>query len=202
MKRTILGPADYRDMPWKNGLGVTCEIWREPADVAKDFDWRVSVADVKENGPFSFFQGYTRLINTLEGKGMRLTVDGQKSGDLKQYEPFAFSGDSRVESELIDGPIRDFNLIYRAGAHRARLEWLNLSAPRSFASQADWILMYAVRGLEIRAAGSSVELEGGHTLLLTNEEARPEVVTLAPAPGAAAGEKCCCLIEITKEARP
>ncbi len=38
-------------MPWKNGGGVTTEICVSPPSGA--FDWRVSIATVNADGPFS-----------------------------------------------------------------------------------------------------------------------------------------------------
>ncbi|UQZ91137.1 hypothetical protein C4J81_02580 [Deltaproteobacteria bacterium Smac51] len=195
MKHTILKPEDYRNMPWKNGLGTTCEILREPADDSQPFDWRISVADIKENGPFSIFSGYTRIINTLEGSGMRLMVDGVDSGDLKQYDPFVFSGDSQVESELIDGTIRDFNLIYRASVCKGRLQWLNVSGPRAFCSQADHIIIYAVKGIKVAAADFTAQLNDNHTLRVDNDEAALTAFRLTPARGD--GDRFCCLIELS-----
>lgn len=184
MEYKILGPNDYKNMPWKNGGGTTCEILREPAGDSLPFDWRVSIADIKANGPFSLFQGYSRVINTLEGAGMRLTVDGQKSGDLTRYIPFAFSGESTVESELINGPIRDFNLIYRTAACQARLEWRNTDA--TFITQANHLIIYAVG--QITVNGISINLPAAHTLHITG----PQTINIG-------AQDYYCLIELTAQ---
>lgn len=52
----ILTTQDYRNMPWKNGQGSTLELARSHGEGLDDFDWRVSIADVKTAGSFSFFQ--------------------------------------------------------------------------------------------------------------------------------------------------
>ena len=50
----LLKPADYVRMPWKNGGGQTTEIVVHPAGATlAEFDWRVSIADVDADGPFS-----------------------------------------------------------------------------------------------------------------------------------------------------
>ena len=52
----LLTPNDYRSMPWKNGAGRTTEIAVHPAGAALDaFAWRVSIADIERDGPFSRF---------------------------------------------------------------------------------------------------------------------------------------------------
>ena len=56
----ILRHEDYKVMPWKNGGGITTEIWVSPEGsglAGVPFDWRVSIADVATDGPFSKFAG-------------------------------------------------------------------------------------------------------------------------------------------------
>ncbi len=74
----VLSPADYRRMPWKNGGGHTTEIAAFPAGAGlASFVWRVSIADVLQDGPFSPFPGIDRTLVLLEGEGMRLSGDGR-----------------------------------------------------------------------------------------------------------------------------
>ena len=101
-------------MPWKNGGGVTTEIWVSPPGsglAGAPFDWRVSIADVASDGPFSKFAGYDRHIMLLNGRGMRLETDENGVIDLALYRPAAFSGDWTIVGKLSDGPVRDFNLM-------------------------------------------------------------------------------------------
>lgn len=114
--------ADYTLMPWKNGAGMTREILRFPPHEA-DFQWRLSMADVAQSGAFSPYQGYQRLLSVLRGNGMTLRIDGAPAVTLYQFDTQAFCGDSRVDSELIDGPLLDFNLIYQPERVNATLSW-------------------------------------------------------------------------------
>lgn len=75
MKTQLIARADYRRVPWKNGLGFTEEIYREPADLSLPFWWRISIATVAQNGEFSLFDGYERIISVLDGAGMCLRID-------------------------------------------------------------------------------------------------------------------------------
>src|SRR6185369_11614525 len=69
----LLTPSDYRPMPWKNGGGRTIEIAVHPVGATLDaFQWRVSIADIERDGPFSRFPGIDRTIVLLEGAGMHL----------------------------------------------------------------------------------------------------------------------------------
>ncbi len=58
----------------ENGQGSTLEL-HSHGEGLDDFDWRVSIADVKAAGAFSFFQNRQRIIGVLEGEGLTLHVD-------------------------------------------------------------------------------------------------------------------------------
>lgn len=61
----IIRPDAWVEQPWKNGRGVTAEVWRTPTGT--DFDVRVSVARVTGDGPFSTFDGFDRWSCLIEG---------------------------------------------------------------------------------------------------------------------------------------
>jgi environmental stress-induced protein Ves len=67
------GPLDYARMPWKNGGGQTTEIAVSAGASLADFDWRVSIAEINADGPFSAFAGVDRTLVLLSGAGVRLT---------------------------------------------------------------------------------------------------------------------------------
>jgi environmental stress-induced protein Ves len=61
----VLRLSDYKRMPWKNDGGVTLEIAVLPsASSAGDFDWRISMATVAADGPFSVFPAIKPLRPT------------------------------------------------------------------------------------------------------------------------------------------
>ena len=107
----VIRPSEYRVMPWKNGGGVTTEIYASPPSGA--FDWRVSIATVNADGPFSAFTGYERHIMTLSGEGMALDIEGRGKFTLEPLQPFSFSGDAKVHGSLLQGAVMDFNLMVR-----------------------------------------------------------------------------------------
>lgn len=124
-------------MPWKNGLGTTAEIAIDPpgADLGSRFRWRLSIATVQGSGPFSTFSGYERTIMLIEGRGMDLAVGSASPRRLdRPFEPFVFPGDAPVECSLIDGPVRDFNLMVdRSLLHSHTEVWQLGSLPRAIA---------------------------------------------------------------------
>lgn len=129
----ILRRDDYKVMPWKNGGGITTEIAVDPPDGGfggAGFRWRVSIADVAQDGPFSKFSGYDRHIMLLEGKGMRLETEEAGVLDLAQpYRPVPFSGDWTVTGRLVQGPVRDFNLMIDRAHGKGSLTCQKLAAP-------------------------------------------------------------------------
>lgn len=95
--------------PWKNGGGFTREIALCADD--RGLIWRLSVADVERPGPFSLFEGKSRVLTVIEGAGLRLVL--QRSViDARPGLPVRFSGDLPIDCVLVEGPVRDFNLIY------------------------------------------------------------------------------------------
>jgi len=112
----IFLPASQRAaQPWKNGGGVTREVAAFPPGAGMDaFDWRVSIADVASDGPFSLFPEIDRTLTILTGDGIALDLDGLTSR-LLPGRPFAFPGDKPASATLLGGPVTDLNVMSRRG---------------------------------------------------------------------------------------
>lgn len=96
-------------IPWKNGGGITREIaaYRKGENII----WRLSMADVESDGPFSMFPGLTRILTVIQGK--RITLKMPHIVIEAAYGvPVSFDGGLSTDSKLIDGPIRDLNVMY------------------------------------------------------------------------------------------
>ena len=119
--RTRVIPANtYRRERWKNQLGWTREIARSPG--AGDWDWRMSIAEIEEDAPFSRFDGIERELVLLSGNGLKLQFDdGEVRELLPPHERLRFAGERAVTGVLVDGPTQDFNLMWRRDAIQARL---------------------------------------------------------------------------------
>jgi environmental stress-induced protein Ves len=152
MTGRVLRPDDYQVMPWKNGGGTTTEIWKA-SSLAGEMLWRLSIADVASDGSFSLFPGIDRWIMVIEGNGMELMVEGQDVRRLHQFEPFAFSGDDNTGCRLIEGSIRDFNLMVARSYGSGSLRVSHL-APAAIAAFAENVAaIHVLRG--------GIELESG-----------------------------------------
>lgn len=104
-----LTQADYTRQPWKNGKGVTVELAR--ADRGGGMLWRLSMATVAEDGPFSLFPGVERNLTVLTGPGFRLVGEGIAL-DCLPLRPVAFPGDVQVRAEGTNGQTStDFNVM-------------------------------------------------------------------------------------------
>jgi environmental stress-induced protein Ves len=124
MAFTILRDAGYRRLRCKNGLGETAEVAIAPAGAAlDDFDWRVSMARVEVDGPFSPFAGIDRTLSILAGGGLHLAPQGAVAVDLGPVSaPYSFAGDVPCAASLLEGPVTDLNVMSRRGRcwHRVR----------------------------------------------------------------------------------
>lgn len=105
---------DVLPTPWRNGCGVTRELVAWPDSLA--WQWRASVAEVVQSGPFSIFAGVQRWFAVLQGDGVCLTVDGYLHRLVKSAAPLAFDGAALTSCELLGGATQDFNLMLQDGA--------------------------------------------------------------------------------------
>lgn len=104
-----LTPADYTRQPWKNGRGITTELWRLERD--GQLLVRLSRAAVVEDGPFSLFPGIERNLTVLSGPGFRLSGEGYDFR-CEPLVPVAFPGDlALTATETLGMQSDDFNVM-------------------------------------------------------------------------------------------
>jgi environmental stress-induced protein Ves len=116
----VVASNQYRRERWKNQLGWTREIARSPEQ--GDWDWRLSIAEIEHDAPFSRFDGIERELVLLSGNGLRLRFDdGTAQTLLPPHARARFAGERSVTGELIDGPTQDFNLMWRRDRIDAQL---------------------------------------------------------------------------------
>lgn len=189
---TQINPKQFISMPWKNGMGITWELARQEALDGNAFSWRISIAEVGTDGPFSLYQGYQRIIGTLEGEGMLLEVDKTSAKEVGRFELFAFSGSSEVNCSLVKGAIRDFNIIYRPDLCRVRAQWLNSHSPSRFISSATCTFIYAVQAISVTQGEYAATIEAGAACLVENRDNSALDWTVAgKIPNS--GVTCCCV---------
>lgn len=173
----VLNPSDYKEMRWKNGQGSTTElaVFREENPLESSsipFEWRVSIAQVPTDGPFSRFEGIDRVILVLEGPGMRLVHEegSHEEGTqarLYPLEPYAFSGDWTTTGLLEGGPVVDFNVMTRRGKWTSSVKVIREANERVplMDTDAHVVLVYCLAG------GANVRITTGRITASDRKEA-------------------------------
>lgn len=161
---TAFSLAQLPAVPWKNGGGTTREITCWPADSDMEtFDWRISVARIDRDGPFSAFDGIDRVITLLDGAGVRL--GGVRLGGVhhtlsQPLTPYPFDGAAPVYGELIDGPCEDLNTMSRRGRIDAEVRVLQATTRVPDAPAGMLLAVHSVWQIE-GADGRSMRLAPG-----------------------------------------
>lgn len=146
---TLLIPyASLETAPWKNGAGSTSEIAAAPAGAdLDDFDWRVSLATVAQDGPFSVYPGVDRSLALVQGPGAILDIDGDSRFALNEDDPvIEFQGESEIVATLGGAPTTDFNVMTRRTRCHHRLGRRILSGISEFAPRGDVTILFLADG--------------------------------------------------------
>nr|AGU10749.1 HutD [uncultured organism] len=154
---TVLIPfAGLSPVPWKNGGGSTIELAVGPPDAGiDDFDWRVSLATIAEDGAFSQFPGVDRTLALVDGHGMTLQIDGEPAL-ISDAEPVvAFDGGSDVSAKLNRGPTLDFNAMSRSERCWHQFGRRRLSGDSTFVARADVTVLFLAEGDSLQLASDN-----------------------------------------------
>ena len=170
MALRVLHPREYRRTRWKNDGGWTTEIASEPMpDPAQGFRWRVSIADIESDGPFSAFPGIERDLLLLAGTGIELDINDAAPMRLDQrFQRVHFAGEDAVGCRLLAGPTRDFNVMARRGVVSAEVHARPLNGTMLvFVEPGDTWLIHVFAGQAgIRSGVETVAAETSETLLV------------------------------------
>ena len=160
-----LAKSDYRVMPWANGLGQTVEMIRHEDSDGKLL-FRISMATVTEDGPFSLFPDIERNLTVLSGDGFDLVEDD--SG--VQYHaglltPVAFAGDVAVTAKNVTATCHDFNVMTRRGLPKPAV-WMEQNAMTVLPlSEGQQLALFALSPTRVQAKKEVFTLKQ-HDLLL------------------------------------
>lgn len=181
--------------PWANGRGETLEVLRLERDGA--LLWRLSVATVVEDGPFSLLPDLERCLTVISGEGFELELDLERDparaqgateeaqGELEGWPrpcrpltPVYFSGALPVRAARTGGrPSEDLNVMTRRGLPRPEVSPLApLRAPLTLAPREGELLCALALGpLSLGAPG------GARALSRLDVVVCDEPITLLPA---------------------
>lgn len=138
----ILGPDSFRSMPWANGKGVTLELLR--LDGPQGMIFRLSRAQVVEDGPFSLFPGIERSLTVLTGPGFALRGEGIDL-QARPLEPVAFPGDVPIRAEGVTGPSDDFNVMRARALPRSVVRVMRPGEELG----GEWVFAYALAEAQV-----------------------------------------------------
>ena len=186
----ILRAHQHRVMPWKNGGGSTTEIALSPPGAGIDgFDWRISMAVVAADGPFSAFPGIDRSLAILDGAG--LVLHGLTGGPVRlerTTEPFGFPADADVAATLLEGPITDLNVMTRRGRFRSQVRRVTAAGPAELAPGVASAVLLAERPCRLTIGGRPpIDLGRRDAVRLDDPADRPILSADGAVEGAAEG---------------
>jgi environmental stress-induced protein Ves len=141
-------------MPWANGRGTSYEVARGGGD---PWSWRVAIAPVVEDGPFSSLPGVDRWLAVINDASIVLAIDGTECV-ARTGEVVAFAGESQVTAHLPDGPTRDCGLMVRRGAATGSMQ---VTGP----GRVQGTVLVALERASVRADDQKVTLSPGDALL-------------------------------------
>lgn len=116
----LIAVADSTPQPWRNGGGLTRELFTWPS--AGPWLLRISVADIGQDGPFSAFAGVDRWFAVVQGAGVRLVLPTETIELHADSAPLPFAGEDAPGCTLIAGATRDLNLMVQRAAGRGAMQ--------------------------------------------------------------------------------
>jgi environmental stress-induced protein Ves len=165
-RTTLLQPSRYQRTRWKNDGGWTTELARRDDD-AGGFLWRVSIAEIEREGPFSAFPGIERDLLLLEGNGIELDIGDQPARRLaRRFERVHFAGEADVHCRQLAGPTRDFNVMARRDSVVADVTARPLVGSMLLFPEtgAEWLIHVHAGGLVLHHDGAAIEAASGDSI--------------------------------------
>ena len=187
----ILRFADARRTLWRNGGGSTVELAAAFPGVGADaFAWRVSLASVERDGPFSSFPGVDRILTVLDGNGMDLAIGSGPAKRLTpESPPFRFPGEVPCSCRVPGGSVLALNAMVRRDAFSCDVVRLEPTADAPHTLVGLQVAICAAGGIDTEIgilgprdallvpAGASIPVR------LTPDTARAVLILIRPASG-------------------
>lgn len=168
---TLIPFGGLQAAPWKNGGGSTTQIAAWPPGAGlDDFIWRISVATISADGPFSRFAGVERSLLLLAGESVQLVIDGTRTVRLDATAPLlCFDGEAAVTAQ-VSGATTDLNVMTRRASCRHQLT--RITAPQQLVRASAATLLFAAGGaLTVSDGCRQFALQRHDSLLLDAGEA-------------------------------
>jgi environmental stress-induced protein Ves len=145
---TLIPFASLTPSPWKNGGGSTTEIAVEPPGATlHSFEWRLSLASIAHDGPFSHFPGVDRSLALLDGPGLMLDIGVGRHLLLPgETDVVSFPGEADVAATMLDGATLDFNVMTRREVCQHKLGRRHIDGSARFAPGGQRSILFLAAG--------------------------------------------------------
>ncbi|MFD2140884.1 HutD family protein [Ancylobacter oerskovii] len=171
MSLKVLTMSDYAVTPWKNGGGITRDVFLFPEGATHEsFDIRLSLAPIVTEGAFSSFPGIDRHITRLSAASLGLAF-GTETRELKRLEPLYFDSVLQPRSVLAEGPAQVLNVMTRRGRWNAQvMPVVGATEPLLAVPDGGFVVLHAVSGTwQVGDRVGSAIVRPGETLVSREE---------------------------------
>lgn len=167
MMLSLMRKSDLVWLPWKNGAGVMADIACAQGLHGRDPDWRVSMARVERDSPFSHYADTERGMMLIEGERLDLLIDDDAPLTVRAgASAVVFPGDQPTRGVPVDGAIVNLNVMVRRDAMRQRMIRWTCDGPSSLpVMSAGKSFAYVQRGRIALYQDTPMVLEAGDTLI-------------------------------------
>ena len=159
---TIISSEQFKQVPWKNGKGITTELVVKQNESSSEFLWRISIAPMNTSGTFSDFSGYMRHLVLL--KGNHLELNHHENGVQKLTSPLSvasFDGANTTFGLLNFGSVQNFNVMVRKENYKAHVHTYHSETSLKLKGTADTFLFSPTHPLQITTSDRSYQLNEG-----------------------------------------
>ncbi|KAI8393809.1 uncharacterized protein BYT42DRAFT_19392 [Radiomyces spectabilis] len=175
LKVALLDPKnDYRELPWKNGLGSTSEISIYPPDKdyqKESFFWRFSIHSIDANCTYSLFPGYDSSIIVLpfdheRQQSLLLNHQGnEQSTSIKPLFPYTWKGEWATICKVTNPPIETLQFMINRdlGSAQFHVDKIGYSALDEGGQPGEKLLFGAFALLYVVEGYAEVRLDGEHS---------------------------------------
>lgn len=169
----VLNKEQFTKMAWKNGKGETLELVRQDDELGMAY--RISQAQVIENGEFSSFEGLQRFLVLIAGNGITLTHHSLQCSSHNQLNQLldiaSFDGAATTTAQLTAGAITDLNIMFRAEDYQAQVSAAYPAQEMAIAASAV-CYFYANQASVLYLAQTEQDIALAASSLLTMEPAK------------------------------
>jgi hypothetical protein len=158
MQITPLPFSQYRQVAWRNGGGTARDIAVQPANAgtSDSIGWRVALAEIERDGPFSIYEPtIERIITLLDGGGFDLDFTEAPGLTLGEpHMPARFRGQWQTQCRLRSGRCIVLNILYDDDQYAAQTHIIRpiLDQPLIFSPPGRQTIVFCLSGqVEIKA---------------------------------------------------